>query len=140
MKIGIDIGGSHIGIGLINEKYEIIDKVERNWTEEEKKDLWNNMQPIMIELLKEIINKNGLKEIEKIGIGFPKSKIINGIVYTKEEKIDLISLLEPIFNTKVYVKNDVKCSGMCEKKLGNLKEYDNALFLTLGTGIGSLFL
>lgn len=70
MKIGIDIGGSHIGIGLVNSKYEIVDKIERDWTEEEKKDLWTNMQPIMIELLQEIINKNKVSKIEKIGIGF----------------------------------------------------------------------
>lgn len=139
MKIGIDIGGSHIGIGLVNDKYEIVDKIERDWTEEEKKDLWTNMQPIIIELLQKIINKNKVSKIEKIGIGFPKSKIIDGIVYIEDKKIDLISLLEPIFNTKVYVKNDVKCSGMCEKKLGSLKNYNHALFLTLGTGIGGAY-
>lgn len=80
-----------------------------------------------------------MQEIEKIGIGFPKSKIINGIVYIKDQIVDLISLLEPIFNTKVYVRNDVKCSGLCEKKLGSLKKYENALFLTLGTGIGGAY-
>ena len=28
MKIGIDIGGSHIGIGVVDENGRIIDKVE----------------------------------------------------------------------------------------------------------------
>lgn len=139
MKIGVDIGGSHIGIGLVNDKHEIVDKIERDWTSKEKENLWNNMQPIIIELIQKLLEKNNVQEIEKIGVGFPKSKIINGIVYIKDEKIDLISLLEPIFNTKVYVKNDVKCSGLCEKKLGSLKKYENALFLTLGTGIGGAY-
>lgn len=139
MKIGVDIGGSHIGIGLVNDRYEIVDKIERDWTSKEKEDLWNNMQPILVELIQELLEKNNIQEIEKIGIGFPKSKIINGIVYIKDQIVDLISLLEPIFNTKVYVKNDVKCSGLCEKKLGSLKKYENALFLTLGTGIGGAY-
>lgn len=139
MKIGIDIGGSHIGIGLVNKDYEIVDKIERNWTAEEKKDLWNNIQKQIIELIHQILKNNNITQVETIGIGFPKSRILDGIVYIKEQKIDLISLLKPIFNTNVYVKNDVKCSGMCEKKMGNLKEYDNALFLTLGTGIGGAY-
>ena len=29
MKIGIDIGGSHIGIGLVDEKGIIVDKEEK---------------------------------------------------------------------------------------------------------------
>lgn len=44
MKIGVDIGGSHVGIGLINENYKIVDKIERDWTKEEKENLWNNMR------------------------------------------------------------------------------------------------
>lgn len=44
MKIGVDIGGSHVGIGLINENYEIVDKIERDWTSKEKENLWNNMR------------------------------------------------------------------------------------------------
>ncbi len=139
MKIGIDIGGSHVAIGLVNEKYEIIDKLEKDWTQQEKEDLWNIIPQVMIELITKILEKNHLQEIESIGIGFPKSRIINGIVYIKEITIDLISLLEPIFHTKVYVKNDVKCSGICEKRLGNLKKYENSLFLTLGTGIGGAY-
>lgn len=139
MRIGIDIGGSHIGIGLVNEQYKIVDKIERDWTNEEKKDLWHNIQSIIIELIHQLLEINNVKQVESIGIGFPKSKIIDGIVYIEEEKIDLISLLEPIFNTNVYLKNDVKCSGICEKRIGNLKEYENSLFLTLGTGIGGAY-
>ena len=28
MKIGIDLGGSHIGIGLVDKSYNIIDKMD----------------------------------------------------------------------------------------------------------------
>ena len=44
MKIGIDIGGSHIGVGLVNEKYEMIDKIDYVWTIEEKKDIYQTME------------------------------------------------------------------------------------------------
>ena len=38
MNIGIDIGGSHIAIGLVNKNNEIILKEEHNWSEDEKKE------------------------------------------------------------------------------------------------------
>ena len=38
MKVGIDIGGSHIGIGLVDNENKLIDKYEYNWKKEEKKD------------------------------------------------------------------------------------------------------
>ena len=31
LKVGIDIGGSHIGIGLIDRQYNIIEKYEKNF-------------------------------------------------------------------------------------------------------------
>ena len=39
MKIGIDIGGSHLAVGLINEELKIVDKIDETYTLEEKKDL-----------------------------------------------------------------------------------------------------
>lgn len=140
MRIGIDVGGSHIGLGLVNEKHEIIDKIDEVWNKEEKLNLWNIIAERIIELVHKLLERNNLDTIEMIGIGFPKSRILNGVVYIGENTvIDLISELAPILKTKIYVKNDVKCSGTCEKKIGNLKEYENALFLTLGTGIGGAY-
>ena len=43
------------------------------------------------------------------------------------------------FNIPTYLKNDVKCSSLCEKTLGNLNKYDNCIFMTLGTGIGGAY-
>ena len=40
MKIGIDIGGSHIAIGLVDNMNNLIVKKGHNWTEYEKKDLY----------------------------------------------------------------------------------------------------
>lgn len=34
------------------------------------------------------------------------------------------------------MQNDAKCAAIAEKQWGSLKEYDDALFLILGTGVG----
>ena len=83
MKIGIDLGGSHIGIGVVDENYNIIQKMDYVWKTEEKKDIYNTMEKYCIKLIKEICenNKIGLTEIESIGIGFPKKNIKDGIAF-----------------------------------------------------------
>ena len=44
MNIGIDIGGSHIAVGLVDDKANIIAKKEHNWTKEEKTNLIDFIQ------------------------------------------------------------------------------------------------
>ena len=39
MKIGIDIGGSHIAIGVVDLNGRIVEKIEKSWTNDEKKDI-----------------------------------------------------------------------------------------------------
>lgn len=141
MKIGIDIGGSHIGLGLINEKYEMVDKIDHVWTTDEKKNVFDTMKTATLVYIEEICSRNNINvfEIENIGIGFPYRNIKNGIIYLENEEINLPKIINEKYNIPVYLKNDVKCSSLCEKKIGNLMEYDNALFLTLGTGIGGAY-
>lgn len=137
MKIGIDIGGSHIAVGLVDNN-KIILKKEHDWTQEEKINLLENIEKYCKECIREIIETNNVN-IESIGIGYPYKNILNGIIYKDGKEINLPYILYKEFNIPTYLKNDVKCSGICEKTLGSLKEYDNCIFMTLGTGIGGAY-
>ena len=139
MNIGIDIGGSHIAAGLVSENNEIILKKEHIWSNQEKENIFESVQIYCKKLTNEIWQENKDIEIQKIGIGFPAANIINGVINKYGKSIDLPSILSQEFNVPVYLKNDVKCSAICEKKIGNLKEYDNCLFMTLGTGVGGAY-
>lgn len=139
MKIGIDIGGSHIAVGLVNENMQIVVKKEYEWTVEERNNLFSNIESYTKKLINEIIEENNIKTIELIGIGYPYKNIVNGIIYKDGNELNLPEILSKEFNVPVYLKNDVKCSAMCEKTLGNLKEYQNCIFITLGTGIGGAY-
>lgn len=137
MNIGIDVGGSHIAVGVVNENYEIVTKKEHTWNEEEKIDLSESIQIYIKRFINEILEQN--YEIEKIGIGFPAGNIVDGVVTKWGKVIDLPKIVKDEFNIPTYLKNDVKCSALCEKKLGSLKDYDNCLFMTLGTGVGGAY-
>ena len=52
------------------------------------------------------------------------------------ENMDIVKPLENKFHTKVLVRNDGKCAALAEKEIGSIKNCDDAVFLTLGTGIG----
>lgn len=137
MNIGIDIGGSHIAFGVVNENNKIIIKKEHSWSKEEKIDLLKSVEKYTKKYIKEIIDEN--LEIEKIGIGFPAANIVNGVINKFGKIIDLPTMLNKEFNIPTFLKNDVKCSALCEKKVGSLKQYNNCLFIALGTGIGSAY-
>ena len=140
MKIGIDLGGSHIAVGLVDNENHIVAKKEYNWTEEEKNNLAENIEKYCKKMIKEIMEENNLLQVEKIGIGYPAKRIINGTVYLNHtEPFPLAEMLSKAFQVKTYLKNDVKCSSLCEKKMGNLKPYNHCIFMTLGTGIGGAY-
>jgi len=138
MNIGIDLGGSHIAVGIVDKNMKIISKKEHNWTESEKTNLFSSVEKYAKEFIKELMEETNIK-IEKIGIGYPYRNIINGIIYKDGEELNLLKILNEEFNLPVYLKNDVKCSAICEKNIGTLKDYNNCIFMTLGTGIGGAY-
>ncbi len=140
MRIGIDIGGSHVGIGIIKGE-KIINSSEKVLTNNEKKDIKNNIVKIIIEMLYELIDKSNvkLKDIEFIGIASPGTISDNKIIKATNlgiENFDLIGELQKNINLPMQIKNDSKCAALAEKNYGNMKKYDDCIFLTLGTGIG----
>lgn len=138
MKIGIDIGGSHIAVGLVDNNMNIISKKGHDWSNDEKINLFENIENYVKIFIKEIIQENNCN-IESIGIGYPYKNIVNGIIYKDGKEINLPKTILDEFKISTYLKNDVKCSAICEKTLGNLKKYDNCIFMTLGTGIGGAY-
>lgn len=52
------------------------------------------------------------------------------------KEFNLPQILEEYYNAKVNVRNDAKCAALAEKNLGNLQNYEDSVFLCLGTGIG----
>ena len=136
IKIGIDLGGSHISVGVVDESFHVIEQYEKDFTIEEKKDLMNVAIDFMIETLKTLKDKYSFS---KIGIGMAGT-IKDGIVI-KSPNIGIVNFnikkfLEEKIGVKVNISNDAMCAAIGEYVYSNLREYEKILFLTLGTGIG----
>ena len=136
MKIGIDMGGSHVAIGIVNENGKIIEKFEKDI-----KTVGDQAKAEISTYIIEIISK--IKEnhnIEKIGIGSPgtpRDCVLTNLINLKIKEFYISSILMEHFDIPVLLKNDAKCAGLAEKTYGALKEYQDAVFLCLGTGIGA---
>ena len=140
MKIGIDIGGSHIGIGVVDENGRIIDKVETFI--KDKSDIEEKIEKYLVENVTKMLQKYS---INQIGIAVPgtvsDTKIMKAVNLGIED-YDLGKILEEKlknegYTVKVKLKNDGKCAGLAEQEYGELQGYDNSVFLCIGTGVGS---
>lgn len=133
MKIGIDIGGSHIAIALVDEKGNIIGKIEQDIQKHE------NMEEYIVNYVDRSLEElSKIANISYIGIaapGNPKGNIITNLVNLGITKINF-SKIEEKYHLKIKSINDAKAAALAEKKYGEMKEYKDGVFLCLGTGIG----
>lgn len=140
MKIGIDLGGSHVGVGLV-DRDKIIKSKDKNFTLEDKKDIQNVIINTILNYIDELLIEENLtkQDIKLIGIASPGIISKNEIVKATNLGIYhfyLPQILEEKLGIKTQIRNDGKCAGLAEVKYGALKDYEDSIFLCLGTGIG----
>jgi len=135
MKIGIDLGGTNIRAGLIdNDKIVKLNAVPLK----EKHDL----ESTLIQL-KAIIKSVYTPEITGIGIGVPSVvDVEKGIVYDvvnipSWKEVHLGEILSEQFGVPVFINNDVNCFALGEKYFGFGQNHKSFVGVAIGTGIGS---
>lgn len=135
MRIGIDIGGSHVGIGLVDNNGSIIQKEEMFI-----KDKTNIKEKIEEFITEKVIQMSLVNNIESIGVSVPGTVSENKIIKSVNlglENYDLAGNLEGILKMPVKLKNDAKCAALAEQKYGELANYEDSVFLCIGTGVGT---
>ena len=99
------------------------------------------MLDTIIETITKILEKKkiDIKEISLIGIAVPGTVSDTHIIKADNlhiKNFNIVSEINKYFNIPIILRNDAKCAAIAEKEYGSLKKYDDALFLTIGTGIG----
>lgn len=138
MKIGIDLGGSHVAVGIV-ENGKIQKHLEKDIVE--KRQIENVLVEDILNLIKALLDNNKLEEnIEKIGISAPG--IIHNDTIVKASNLNLYNfnliskLKENYPKTEINIRNDGKCAAVAEKKYGSMQNYSDCIFMNIGTGIG----
>ena len=138
MKIGIDLGGSHIAIGVIDGNGRILEKTEKRLLAKEKKDIENSIESYIIEKTMGFQEKY---KITSIGIAIPGTVTETEVVKSVNLGLKNYPIVEKLKSglhqeMPIQIRNDAKCAAIAENKYGALKNYERTIFLTLGTGIG----
>lgn len=142
MYIGVDLGGTNIAIGLVNDNYEIVAKGS---VPTRKERAFEEIISDAAQLIQELLLKVGktAADIQYIGMGSPGiPDAENGIiVYASTFPHMAYSNAQAEFEkyfpgVKVYVENDANAAAYGEYLAGAAKGVDNAVMVTLGTGVG----
>ena len=139
--IGIDLGGTFIKGGIVNENGEILIS-DKTPTEVEKGD--KGVAANIARLAKELLSKQGidLSEVEGLGIGSPGmiDSAEGNVVYSNNlgwENFRICDELSRLLGgIKVKIGNDANVAALGEVKFGAARNYNSAIMITLGTGVG----
>lgn len=140
--LGIDIGGTNINVGIIDNIGKIIlsDKIP---TKYRSNDALQNISRI-IKIAKTLLNKLKTKDLQSIGIGVPGTVDAESgrVVFTPNiewkgfYKLNLIEIFNDAFNVPVYIAQDTEAAALGEFYYGNGRNCKNLVCITVGTGIG----
>ena len=139
--IGIDLGGTTMTAGVVNEACEIVGKL--TWPTRLPRPS-KDLEKAMAELCRTVAGQCGVSfsDVEYVGIGTPGSvNFTTGFVgyntnfgyYDWNLGPDMAALL----GCRGYVENDANAAAFGEYLAGGAKGYQDAVIITLGTGIGS---
>ena len=139
--IGIDLGGTTMTAGIVNENYEIVGKL--TWATRLPRPA-EDLEKALADLCRTVAqdNKVDFADIKYVGIGTPGSvNFTTGFVGFNTNfgyyDWNLGPDLEALLGCKVYVENDANAAAYGEYIAGGAKGYNDAVVITLGTGIGS---
>lgn len=139
-RVGVDLGGTNIAVGVIDENYNIIGrgKLKTNVPRPAEEIMADIVKAVKMAVLDAGIS---LDEVESIGIGTPgnvnKEKGVieyaNNLYFNQVPAVELISKL---VDAKVYLENDANCAALGEAIAGVGKGRKLFIAVTLGTGVG----
>lgn len=136
MRIGIDLGGSHIGMGIVQQNGTLIEKKEIDLDKEKQNNLEEFIQTYIAKGIKEYADRYPIDLIGIASPGEPKEGKITSLVNLGIQELNITETIERICDVPVQILNDAKCAGKAEKEYGALRNEEDGVFLCLGTGIG----
>ncbi len=140
MYIGIDLGGTNIAVGCVDDSGKLLAKSSTSTLPERG---YKAIVKDMAGLCGKVAKQAGVQmyDIKAIGLGSPGTiDSENGIVVfagnLNMEKTPLADELKKYFDIPVHMENDANAAAYGEYAVCGL-DVDNMILITLGTGVGS---
>ena len=141
IRIGIDVGGTGIQIGAVDERHRIInEKSIPTRTDIPFEDQVRHMADCVVET----VHEAGFSEddIESIGVGIPgiASSATGEIVKCTNmgwNHVPFRTVFKRYLDKPVFIDNDANVAALAESVVGVSAGTSSSVFITIGTGIGS---
>ena len=140
MYIGIDVGGTNLAAGRVDDSCRIVYRAKR------KARTDGAVEPLcddLVALARETAEGAGLplEQVSYVGLGLPGAvdRDKGTVLYTPNAPFrdtPIRAWFHKTWNVPVYVGNDANCAAVGEYYAGAAKGRDSAVVVTLGTGVG----
>lgn len=140
VKIGIDLGGTNIAVGLVDRFGRLIDKISSPTKSERGIDaICDDIQSMCVKITAK--NNLSMSDIVSVGIGCPGTidSEKGVVIYSNNIRMDnvpLKAILEKKLGVCVSIENDANAAAYGEY-IVNFKDAKSFVLMTLGTGVGS---
>lgn len=140
-SLGIDIGGTNIAAGVVDENYNIVSqsKVKTNSDRE-----YTSVLEDIAAAGKAAADKAGmsLNDIQWVGLGCPgtcnpETGVVEYANNLHWSNVPLKSYVEQALGIPAYIENDANAAALGEFYAGAAKGSENAIIITIGTGLGA---
>ena len=140
-RIGVDLGGTNIAAGLVDESYKIVRKKSVPTGAERAPEL---IVDDMARLCRALCEEARVELSEIVSVGIASPGIANhdtGVVEYANNlpfiNFPIASMLSERFEGKpVYIENDANAAALGEAVAGAAKGTRSSVMITLGTGVG----
>jgi len=134
VAIGIDVGGTKCLAVALNNEGSVLDSLTLPTA------TGVGIVEEVADLCTALASRVG-KAATSLGVGMPGTVSRDGVVYLaphlpEVRQLPMRALLSSQLGIPVVVDNDATCAGVAEWKNGAARNCDNALVITIGTGIG----
>jgi glucokinase len=138
--VGIDLGGTNIKAGIVNDKGEIVCKDKmKTFASREPVEIVRDMAALATKVIGQA--KLKIEDVEAIGIGSPGTpdNDTGYLIYANNlpfNNLPMRSEIRKYVDLPVYIDNDANVAALAESVSGGAAGASNAVAITLGTGVG----
>ena len=138
--IGIDVGGTTVKTGAVDEQGNILAKAVRpTGVERGYGPMIQDMGEMAIEVTRE--SGHTMADVKAIGIGIPgimdpRTGRVPFCTNLNWHDVPILDEMKKYVDVPVFVDNDATVAGLAESVAGVSAGVKNSVFITLGTGVG----
>ncbi len=139
-RVGIDLGGTNIVAGVVNDRHEIVAFAKCKTACPRPSE---EIVADMARMTREAVKKAGISmdEVQGVGVGSPgvcnkDTGVVERAANLGFENLPLCAMLSEMLGKKVYIENDANAAALGEFIAGAAKDVNSCVCITLGTGVG----